>query len=219
METETGIAVPGVEELKANVPSLVETARALIVKDDKTNQQAADFINTIRAARKQVKDTFAASVEQAKVAYDTIRKLRDSFDTPLGEVEQALRGRMGAYIAAENTRRAAEAEAIRKAQEKELKRLEKKAEKTGTPFVPPPPAPVMPAKVQVSGMSSRTNYKARVTDFMALVKAVAAGKVQMEVLQANESALNALAKIQAKTGPLLPGVEAYGETVTIGRRL
>lgn len=219
METETGIAVPGVDELKANVPSLVETARALVVKDDKTNQQAADYINTIRTMRKQVKETFAASVEQAKVAYDTIRKLRDSFDTPLGETELALRNRMSSYISAENARREAEAEAIRKAQEKEIKKLEKKAEKTGTAFVPPPPAPVMPAKVQVAGMGSRTNYKARVVDMMALVKAVAAGKEKLELLLPNESALNALAKIQAKTGPLMAGVEVYGETVTIGRRL
>lgn len=216
---ETAIVVPGVDALKTQVPDIVSTARALEVRDDRTNQQAADFINTIRAMRKQVKETFSASVDDAKKAYDSIRALRDSFDTPLAEAETYLRGNMGTYIAQENAKRAKEEAELRAAQEKELKKMEKKAEKTGTPFVPPPPAPVLPQKVQATGMSYRTNYKARVTDFMALVKAVAAGKVQPEVLKVNESTLDKLAKIQGKAGPMMPGVEAYGETVTIGRRL
>lgn len=216
---ETGIAVPGVDALKTAVPDVVSTAQTLEVKDDASNQKAADFCNTIRVMRKLVKDTFQAAYDSTKKAHEDVKTLRNSFDNPLAIAEEGLRGRIGIYTKQENERRAKEAEAIRVAQEKELKKLEKKAEKTGVPFVPPMPAPVLPQKVQVSGMTTRTNYKAKVTDFMALVKAVAAGKVQPEALQANDSALDKLAKIQGKEGPMFPGVAVYGEIVTIGRRL
>lgn len=70
------------------------------------------------------------------------------------------------------------------------------------------------APPKVSGVSSRKNWKGRVTDRLALIKAVAAGQVPDDVIEINDAALNRYAKAH-ESRLSFPGVEAYNDpTIT-----
>ncbi|MEX3929782.1 hypothetical protein AB4Y36_38225 [Paraburkholderia sp. BR10936] len=70
-------------------------------------------------------------------------------------------------------------------------------------------APVVPLKVAaVAGVSTRTNWTAECTDLAALVAYVAEHPEYLNLLQANQQALTALAKAQ-KTALAIPGVRAF----------
>ena len=74
-------------------------------------------------------------------------------------------------------------------------------------------APVVQVNVPtVKGLSSRKNYKAKVTDLMTLVKAVAEGKAPLAYLLANESVLDKMAKA-LKEQMNIPGVELVEESI------
>lgn len=77
-------------------------------------------------------------------------------------------------------------------------------------------APVEPTYQKATGVSGRDNWKCKVTDMKALVKAVAAGKVPITYIQANESVLNARAKADRETLNI-PGCLAYNERIISGR--
>ena len=78
-----------------------------------------------------------------------------------------------------------------------------------------PVAPVAPAPA-AAGVSFRDTWTAVVDDFSALVKAVAAGQAPITVLQANQTALNGLAR--ALKGALnVPGVRAVNERIAAQR--
>lgn len=74
------------------------------------------------------------------------------------------------------------------------------------------PTPVIASNTPVvSGISTRKTYAAKVTDKMALIKAVAEGRAPDNVLEANQTVLNALAR-SMKEGFSYPGVELVTET-------
>lgn len=65
---------------------------------------------------------------------------------------------------------------------------------------------------QFSGMSTSRPWKARVTDKMALIKAIANGEISDAFLIVDEKALNLQAK-SLKGALKIPGVEAFQDTV------
>ncbi len=77
-------------------------------------------------------------------------------------------------------------------------------------------APVQATYAKVSGISKRDNWKAKVTDLHALVKAAAKDKSLLPYLLPNDQALNARAKADKQTLNL-PGVVAYNDSVISGR--
>lgn len=81
-----------------------------------------------------------------------------------------------------------------------------------------PLVPIVPVKVpKVEGLSTRTLWSAEVTDLMALVKAVAAGKVPIEALQPNMTVLNTLA-VAARSTLAIPGVKAVSRSIKAQRK-
>lgn len=77
-------------------------------------------------------------------------------------------------------------------------------------------APVAVAEKKVTGVSTRKNWKAEVTDLMELVKAVADGKVPLNCIQANQTQLNKMAKAM-ESEMNYPGVRAYNDEVIASR--
>lgn len=65
---------------------------------------------------------------------------------------------------------------------------------------------------KVTGLTSRKNYKAKVTDLMVLVKAVAEGKAPLAYVLANDSVLDKMAKA-LKQQMNIPGVELVEESI------
>jgi hypothetical protein len=67
------------------------------------------------------------------------------------------------------------------------------------------------------GFSSRKAWKAEVTDFMKLVKAVAEGKAPLNTLVANDSGLNKLAEAWGGQNPP-PGVRFVSREISTTRQ-
>jgi hypothetical protein len=79
-------------------------------------------------------------------------------------------------------------------------------------FVPPA---IVAAPPKAEGVSSRELWGAEVTDFRALVQAVAEGTVEIAVLQPNTTVLNGLART-LRAALNLPGVTAVSKRIMAG---
>jgi hypothetical protein len=85
------------------------------------------------------------------------------------------------------------------------------------PVAAPPTIIQAAAPTRFAGSSGKTSYSAKVTNLMALVKAVAEGKAPLQALTANESFINAQARAY-KEGFSMPGCELDKATGTSFRR-
>jgi hypothetical protein len=144
--------------------------------------------------------------------------------------DRELRARMLEWANKEKARIAAE-NATREAAAREAReRMEREAAEAATAgreeeaFAMRQAAEVMSAPVRsvvvpkTAGVSTRSNWKATVTDLSQLVAFVAANPEHMNLLQANQAAITALAKAQ-KQGMKVPGVKAWNDAgVTVRTR-
>lgn len=78
------------------------------------------------------------------------------------------------------------------------------------------PVPIATAAPKIAGLSTRQNWKARLTDKMALIRFIAEHPEHQHLLDVNQSSINQLAKAQ-KEAMNLPGVEAYPDAVMSAR--
>jgi len=97
------------------------------------------------------------------------------------------------------------AEATAKAEAKAMA----KAEKTGEEYVPPP---AVPNKAQADGMATVENYEVEISDWMAVIKAVAAGKLPRNIVSINVGEAKRLANA-AKGQIDLPGFKVYRKDI------
>ena len=81
-------------------------------------------------------------------------------------------------------------------------------------YVPPPPPAQKPT---AQGVSFRDSWSAKVTNLMALVQAIAKGEQPITLIDANQTALNGLART-LKQSMNVPGVEAVNERLAAQRR-
>lgn len=166
---------------------------------------AADELRQVKTKMKELdsdRRKITSKLDAAK------KSIMDLFREPLqflADAETVIKRKMLAWQQEEERKRR-EAEALaRENQRKEQERLQaqaKKAEQRGkveqaealrqqadaTPAIAPP------APQKVAGLSAREDWEAEVVDKMALVKAVAAGKVPIEALDVNMPLLNKMAR-------------------------
>lgn len=166
---------------------------------------AADELRQVKTKMKELdsdRRKITSKLDAAK------KSIMDLFREPLqflADAETVIKRKMLAWQQEEERKRR-EAEALaRENQRKEQERLQaqaKKAEQRGkveqaealrqqadaTPAIAPP------APQKVAGLSTREDWEAEVVDKMALVKAVAAGKVPIEALDVNMPLLNKMAR-------------------------
>jgi hypothetical protein len=152
--------------------------------------------------------------------------------TPVTEAEKVYKAGIAAYTAEQRrleaeAQRLAEAEALRRAEaqrELELERAEAQGADieeiramVNEPLLVVPPR-IEPAFQQAKGVTTATNWKAQVVSLELLVKAIAGGKANINLVRPNEVAINALAR--ATHGSLvIPGVQFFTESVVrAGRR-
>jgi hypothetical protein len=136
--------------------------------------------------------------------------------------DKELRARMLEWTNKETARIAAENAAREAAAREARQRMEREAAEAATAgreeeaFAMRQAAEVMSAPVRTvavqktAGISTRSNWKAMVTDLSQLVAFVAANPEHLNLLQANPQALTALAKAQ-KQGMKVPGVKAWND--------
>lgn len=218
-------------EIKQEALTVIEQAKIVRIVDQASYDEAADLLlNQIKPFRKRWLAYWSDVKGPAWQAYQAIQKKFTDGDKPLEAAENTVKAEINRFdqeqerIRAERQREAEET--LRKQQEEENLRAATMAEESGAteeevnaivsaPIVTVAP-PVEPTYAKASGISSRENWKARVTDLKKLCAAIGKGQVPITYVLPNESVLNARAKADKQTLNV-PGVVAFNDPVISGR--
>ena len=208
------------------------TLRAKVDALEVVDQESYNLANAINKQAYEGKKAFhtwfdpidEASKKQRQATIAQGKKIDDPFDY----VIKITGTKAAAYMRAEQARVAEEKrrieEAARKAAEEEQIKLAEKlaAEGKNDAADAAISAPVFIPKAEVAelekaeGVSYRDVWSAEVVDLMALVKAVAEGKVSLSYLAANDTALNSWART-TKGAESIPGVKATNTPIQTRR--
>lgn len=170
------------------------------------NEQERIRLEAERAARAQ------AEAERRRIEAERAAEARAAAEAARVERERIEAERRAALAAAEAAGQIEDAQFVEDPTETaRLAELEAQARAAAEAAQEPVFIPeVLPAEVEpvaLTGISQRTTYEAEVVDLMELVKAVASGQIQPEVLLPNTKVLNGLAKTM-KDALRIPGVKA-----------
>ena len=208
--------------------NIVTQAEGLQVRDPDSFSLAGQIRQAGKRYLKRVAEFMDPMVAAGLKAHRTALAQKAKLEEPANQVEAILRPRVIAYeqeqqqnareaqAAAERERRRLEEEArLEAALQAEAEGNSQEAERALTsPVAPivfaPPPVVDLP---KAAGTSFRDHWSAEVTDFLALVTAVASRQVPISVLQADQKVLDGMAR--ALKGNLnLPGVKAVCERLS-----
>lgn len=226
MATET----QEVEQQLRTELATVEKAMGLKVVDQSTYDHATNTLIEIKSWRKRWADYWAPKKDSAHKTWKMLCSAFNDGDAPAERAELAIKRELLRF---DNEQRRLQEERQREAQRKaeadeEARRAQAAfemeeagiddAEIAEVVYAPitAVAAPVEPTYQKAQGVSRRENWKARVVDLKKLCKAIGAGKVPMDYVEPNMTALNARAKADKSTLDL-PGVEAYDDPVIAGR--
>lgn len=207
----TTVAIPEKEiGAKQNQMSLI--VRSIQVIDNASRAKMIEALQTIKALRKEIADTWNPRIQEANSLHRNLIKDRDKYDKPLEADERYGKSLIASWeTAQEQKQRAIEAElrqaAIKQEQQRRIETaaiLEKAGEQSkGMALINEPVRHVpivMPQLVEkVSGSSSSNKWKGDIPDprnpdqrdrFMELVQAVAKGEVPILALLPNTTFIN-----------------------------
>jgi len=221
------------QDLEKQASSVAERANAVLVVDQFSYDAAVEMLKGVKELRGMAETHHRPMIDAAhkshKAALDALKKI----DAPLAAAEATIKGKLG-HFTAEQERKAAEErrrleEEARRRREEEIEAELAAAEASGAapaevaamieqaeraPVFAPRPA--VPEFRPAAGVSTRGRIEAKVTDFGALVRFVAANPRYQNLLAVNETALNQLARAQGEH-MALPGVTVY-KTATVAVR-
>jgi gas vesicle protein len=226
----------GQEELETQSLTISKQAGALIIRDQGSYNQAVEMLKAVKSMRKKWCDYFEPLREKAYSAYkEVLDKLKEG-DRPLEVAERSLKHSLLTWDEAQRREQERlQAEAQRKAEaDEEARRAQLAfemeqdgAEEAAIEEVVLAPVVtvaqhVAPTYQKAAGISTRENWKARVTDVKKLCKAIGAGKFKFDPADEQKLAdfLAGLLKDRAsadKSTLCIPGVEAYNDPVIAGR--
>lgn len=218
-----------VEAIRESAATWPLKAHQLQITDTSMVQLAGEYLRDIKALRKLIAGKVDPVIKKNHEAHKASLDLKKDLESELVDADHTIAGKVATWqteqvreqrllevVAAAKAKAVreeaeAEAQALRKAGEDELAELtaaEAKMVVASRPLDPP--------SVRVPGVSTRQVYKARVTDMVALVRAVADGRVPLAALQANEKVIGQQAR---SLGEALdwPGVEVLSDTVVVRR--
>jgi hypothetical protein len=226
---------PNEDPLKQEALTVIERAKIVKISDQSTYTDASILLlDVIMPLRRKWKNFWYGSddgpVPLAYKAYKSVLGKFNEADKPLEDAERTVKSAIAVWDAEQEHKRqelqrTAEL-AARKAEEEARKNAAAVAEDSGASeeevaaIVEAPilavAQPVAPTYQRTSGISRRSNWKAKVTDLHALVKAAAKDKSLLAYLEPNETALNNRAKADRQTLNI-PGVVAYDDGVVSAR--
>jgi len=221
------------KSLSKSISSLV----AAYANHQVTDQASADYagvgVKTATLIEKTAEEAFGDIIAEAHKMHKGLTSRLAAFisgpsakiDSPIVALKKRLKQQIFAYQAEQERKQREAAEKIRlemqrQADEERLAaavQAEKAGEKELAQSIIEQPAPYIPEVIQakpapVAGVSGRTIWKAQVDDLMKLVQAVAAGKVPLCAIQANDKFLGEQAR-SLTTAFNMPGVRAYSVKV------
>lgn len=219
------------QELKQEALTITQQASMVRIFDQPSYDSAAALLTEhIIPFRKKWEDYWAPLKKAAWNAHKGIMDKFNEADRPAEQAEHLVKAAIRKWDddqakIQQALQRKAQEEAEAKEREERLAAAvmaeESGAEKEEVESILSSPttavaAPVEPTYQKAIGVSGRDNWKAKVVDLKALVKAVAAGKVPITYIEANESLLNARAKADRET-LAIPGVVAWNDKIISGR--
>jgi hypothetical protein len=208
------------EELNQEIIPELAIAGEIVVKDAMTYQMAGETWKSLTALEKKIKAYWEDDVTTALKLHRSLVAKRDAMLIPVGEQKNSLRLGMKTFEdeqerirraeqarLEEEARKAAEEAALAQAVALEMNGHKAAAEAViAVPVVAP--AVYVPKTTPTGfGNATRRVWGAEVTDLMALVKAVAAGTVPIQAIEANSVFLNQQARA-LKSALQYPGVRA-----------
>lgn len=216
-----------VERLQRETSPVVMAAKALVVRDQNTRDEAMDFLKRVKGAMKKVAELFDPIDDTQKKARKAAIEARAKLDDPLKEAERTTKQKVLAFDQALEEKRLAEerrlqAEANERAR-KEQERLEKEAAKFKTPelrearlaeaaMVQAPVVIIAPQVEKTQGESTRKLWRARLVDKQALLRAAADGnQIAAMFLNFDQAAANKQATA-TKNALEIPGIVFYEES-------
>lgn len=219
------------ETIKQEALTIVKQATLVKITDQPSYDFACALLTEqIKPFRKRWQDYWEDVKKPAYAAYKAIQAKFNEGDEPLAKAERQVKAEIIVWEAEQDRirmelQRKAEEDA-RKAEEEERSRLAALAEIEGAseeevesitaaPMVVVAP-PVAPTYQRAAGVSTRENWKCRVTDMKKLCAAIGKGQVPVNYVLPNEPALNARAKADKATLNI-PGVVSYNDPVISGR--
>lgn len=214
---------PRLDQERTRIAQMVAQAGVIQVTSAEENDAAAVMLQELKGRAKDL-DTLRRSM--TRPLDDAKRRIMDLFrpiEQEMAEVEQHLKGTMLDWRRQEE-RRLAE---LQRAADEERQRLAAEAAKAAEEgrvadaivaaadslAVPNVPKAVANAR----GTSVTPTYRAEVESLQDLVLAVAAGEAPLNLLTANQSALNALARATKQEGVVVPGVRFLREDTMSAR--
>ena len=218
-------------ELESKALALVDYARSLQITNQPSYDQVTNALLDVKGARKAIAAHHDPTIADTNKAHKTALAAKERFDRPLKEVEVILKLGIRTW---DNEQERLRLEAQRRADEEAQRQNEEArlqqgiaAEQNGAseadvqaiveaPSAAPPPV-VAPTYQKRQGVSVRENWKAEVVNLDLLVQAVAQHKAPLNCLQANQVALNQLARAQ-KQALSIPGVRAVNDAVVSARK-
>lgn len=214
---------PDTSDLRTEGSALVQRATAIIITDDETFKLACDFLADVAARRKTIVEKFADPKRKAHDAHKSVCALEAELLEIVSRAENEAKRRISAYRTAqeritEDNRRAAEADARKLEEDRKLQEAiaaEADGDKeTATAIldepIAPPPVKVAPPTPKVSSVSFRETWPFEVTSLLDLVKHVAAHPEDINLLQANTSAIRSLVNAR-KSAFSIPGIRAWSD--------
>lgn len=217
--------------IKQEALTIVEQAKIIKISDQPSYDHACSLLlDNVKPFRKRWAEYWATVKDPAWKAYQAIQAKYNEGDKPLEAAERQIKSEIARWDTEQERirmelQRKAEEDA-RKAEEEERLRIATLAEESGAteeqvneivnaPVLVVAP-PVAPTYQKASGMSTRENYKARVTDMKKLCAAIGKGTVPVTYVLPNEAVLNARAKADKNTMNI-PGVVPYNDPIVSGR--
>lgn len=221
-------AAPLAAEHERNINGMIAEAAALTIDSQASNQQAANILTIITTRKKAVEETRKGIVDPLNEAVKRVNALFKPLTDRLTEAGDGLKGKMAAWMVAENKRVAEEARRIREAEEvklraaAELARADAEAGDAGAAIEVEQitsqaailaATPLESAAPKTIGAHTRTEQVVEVTDLRALCAAIASGACPAEWVEPN------MPKIKAaiKAGLSVPGVTVSQRTAVVSR--
>jgi hypothetical protein len=208
------------EQLKVEVLSIPDKARALKIIDNETYALAGNMLVTIKGLRKQIDASFDPIIDQAHKTHKEAVLQKKLVEAPLTTAEGIIKPALAAWDTAQETiRRQAEQEAQEAAHRAEVERklaeavsLEQQGDKQAADqvmaepvYVPPVIIPKTVPKVQGISYTERWNWSL-----------VDINKVPREFLKLDEVKVGQVARAM-KSAANIPGIRVYSEKTVSGR--
>jgi hypothetical protein len=217
--------LPEYEEIQREAYTFAERAKLVAITDNESYTLAANTLKSIKDYLRRVDERLEPGKKAAYAAYQEWLDLIRDAKAPYLEAEAHIKLQIAAYQREEEIKRQAEERRLREIARKqeEERRLQDAilAEQEGNHdeaeailqetacVVPPIVEKSMP---KVEGISTTLIWRARVTNLMALVRAVARGEAPLNLLMANDTAVNGMAR-SLKGSMRYDGIEVYSETI------